>query len=278
MRTQSIPQDTIGKVKRIVVKVGSNFTVAPDWIINENNVHHLAHQVSSLKDQTQIILVVSGSVAMWRQNQGGCARQTNHTQYQEFAREGQPLLTGLYRSIFSVYGLRIAEILIEPEDYEDPRRKEKLQKIIEDLLNAGVVPIINRHDAVSLENGPKDNDTNAASLAICTGSDLLVIATDTELYTKDPRTHADARKISKVKLLTSEIFALAAGSGSNVGTGGMGTKLIAAGMAAEKLIPTYITKISELNSSTFLKQIVSGDFSHATFIPHTAHSQMSLGF
>ena len=101
------------------------------------------------------------------------------------------------------------------------------------LLELGVLPIINENDTVATDEIViGDNDTLAAIVAANISADLLVLLSDIDgLYTKDPHKYQDAVLIPIVEELTPEILALAEGKGSELGTGGMKTKLRAAQIA-----------------------------------------------
>ena len=98
-----------------------------------------------------------------------------------------------------------------------------------------MLPIINENDTVATEEIEfGDNDTLAARVAVCVKADLLVLLSDIEgLYTADPRKDKNARLITEVYEITSDILSLAGEAGSDLGTGGMETKLRAAKIANE---------------------------------------------
>ena len=123
----------------------------------------------------------------------------------------------------------MAHILLTGDDVDDPDRAEHLSGTFSALLETGTIPIVNENDSVSsaeIETGHHkvlgDNDTLSAIVAKLCRADLLVLLSDIDgLYDADPRSHPDARLIHQV----------AGGAGSWRGTGGMATKLSAAGIA-----------------------------------------------
>lgn len=126
----------------------------------------------------------------------------------------------------------MAQILLTGADVEDPGRRENFRSTMFRLLELGALPVINENDTVATsEIAVGDNDTLAAIAAVNIQADLLVLMSDIEgLYTADPRKDLDARLIGEVHELTEEVLALADGAGSELGTGGMVTKLRAASM------------------------------------------------
>ena len=98
------------------------------------------------------------------------------------------------------------------------------------LLELGVLPIINENDTIATEEiKVGDNDTLSAMVAVSIGAQRLILMSDIDgLYTSDPHKDPNAKLISRVEKLDESIFALAGVSGTNLGTGGMVTKLQAA--------------------------------------------------
>ena len=152
---------------------------------------------------------------------------------QAAAAVGQCELMYTYDREFSGYNIVIAQILLSAYDVENDERREHFHNTIFRLLDFGVLPVINENDTVATkELVIGDNDTLAAIVAASVGADLLVLLSDIDgLFTADPHRDPEAKRIPVVKALTDEILSLAGGAGSNVGTGGMVTKLEAAGIA-----------------------------------------------
>jgi glutamate 5-kinase len=128
------------------------------------------------------------------------------------------------------YNHVVAQILLTGADFEQSQRRNNLENTLFRLLELGAIPIINENDTIATEEiSVGDNDTLGAIVATCVRSDLLVILSDIDgLYTADPRQDRNASFISRVEEITPDIEALAGGSGSSLGTGGMATKLHAA--------------------------------------------------
>ena len=137
-----------------------------------------------------------------------------------------------YDKLFAQYNHTVAQMLLTSEDIDHADRRRNFENTMARLLELGALPVINENDTVATaEIKVGDNDTLGAIVACSIGADLLVLLSDIEgLYTADPRKDPDARLIPVVEAVTPEIAALAGGKGSGLATGGMETKLRAAGM------------------------------------------------
>jgi glutamate 5-kinase len=138
-----------------------------------------------------------------------------------------------YDKLFGEYNHTVAQILLTGEDVENEKRRTNFHNTMYRLLELGALPIINENDTVATDEIViGDNDTLAAIVAANISADLLVLLSDIDgLYTKDPHKYKDAVLIPVVEELTREIVSLAEGKGSELGTGGMKTKLRAAQIA-----------------------------------------------
>jgi glutamate 5-kinase len=148
-----------------------------------------------------------------------------------------------YEEAFGRANRRVAQVLLTHQDVQDRRRYLNIKHALERLLEAGVIPVINENDTVSVDELKfGDNDTLAGLVAGVVEADALVILSDVEgLFTADPRKDPDARLLTRVEAVTPELLTLAGGSGSKVGTGGMSTKVRAAARVTELGIRCVIT-------------------------------------
>ena len=221
---------------RIVVKVGSSTLSYPTGRMNLRRVETLVRVLSDLKNAGhEVIFVSSGAIAMGVGKLGLSERPADIPGKQAAAAVGQCELMYTYDKLFSEYSHTVAQILLTAADIEDGRRHENFKNTMLKLLEIGAIPIINENDTVATEEIVfGDNDTLAAVVASSVGAQLLILMSDIDgLYTADPRLDGSARLIGTVPELTPEILALAGGSGSVLGTGGMRTKLHAAQIAVE---------------------------------------------
>ena len=162
---------------------------------------------------------------------------------QALAAVGQCELMYVYDKLFSEYHHTVAQVLLTGEDTKDAQRRGNFQNTLFRLLEMGALPVVNENDTVATaEIAVGDNDTLGAIVAVNARADLLVLMSDIEgLYTADPRRDPSARLIPDVRELTPELLALAGDAGSALGTGGMVTKLKAAGLCMAEGCDMIIT-------------------------------------
>lgn len=221
---------------RIVVKVGTSTLAHPTGHLNIRHMESLCKVLSDIKNAGhQVILVSSGAIGMGMGKLSLRERPKTHVGKQAAAAVGQCELMYTYDKLFSEYNHTIAQILLTGGDVRDPERRENFTSTMEHLLDMRVLPIINENDTVSTEElGIGDNDTLGAIVATSIHADLLVLLSDIDgLFTADPRVVPDAKLIPEVHALTEEILSHAGGKGSEIGTGGMATKLNAAQMVMD---------------------------------------------
>ena len=218
---------------RIVVKVGTSTLAHATGRMNIRHVEELVKVLSDLKNEGhQIILVSSGAIGMGVGKLNLPGRPGDMPTKQAAAAVGQCELMYAYDRLFTQYNHTVAQILLTGEDVEHPSRRENFENTLERLLQLGALPVINENDTVATaEIKVGDNDTLGAIVARCARADLLVLLSDIDgLFTADPRKDPAARLIPVVEAIGPEIEALAAGAGSDLGTGGMATKVRAAKM------------------------------------------------
>ena len=229
---------------RIVVKVGTSTLTHSTGKLNIRRVESLCKVMSDLKNAGhELVLVSSGAIAMGVGKLNLQRRPTDMPTKQAAAAIGQCELMYIYDKLFSEYHHTVAQILLTGSDVEDPQRHRNFQNTMIRLLEMGALPVINENDTVATaEIAVGDNDTLGAIVAVNIHADLLVLMSDIEgLYTADPHIDPSAALIPLVEELTPEILALAGGSGSDLGTGGMVTKLKAAKLCMEAGCDMIIT-------------------------------------
>ena len=218
---------------RIVVKLGTSTLTHATGKLNIRRVELLCKVMSDLKNAGhELILVSSGAIAMGVGKMNLTEKPEDIPTKQALAAVGQCELMYVYDKLFSEYHHTVAQLLLTGSDVEDSQRHMNFQNTLFRLLQLGALPIVNENDTVATaEIAVGDNDTLGAIVAVNARADLLVLMSDIEgLYTADPRRDPSARLIPDVRELTPELLALAGDAGSALGTGGMVTKLKAAGL------------------------------------------------
>ena len=222
--------------KRIVVKIGTSTLAHPSGLLNIRRVEELCRVLSDLKNAGhEIILVSSGAIGMGAGKLSLPHRPEDTPTKQAAAAVGQCELMYTYDKAFAEYNHTVAQILLTAADVDHPDRFQTFHNTMRRLLDLKALPIINENDTVATEEmGIGDNDTLAAVVAVSMEADLLILLSDIDgLYTADPHTHPEATLIAEIPALTREIWELAGGSGSSLGTGGMSTKLQAADICTQ---------------------------------------------
>lgn len=218
---------------RIVVKIGTSTLAHAGGRMNIRRVEELVKVLSDLKNAGHDLIVVSSGAIGMGAGKLQIDRPRDMPTKQAAASVGQCELMYTYDRLFSAYNHIVAQILVTKEDFNRASRLMNLENTIYRLLQLGAIPIINENDSVATEEiAVGDNDTLGATVAKYMQADLLVVLSDIDgLYTADPHIHRDAKLIAQVEEITPEIEALAGGTGSSLGTGGMATKLDAAKIA-----------------------------------------------
>ena len=236
---ERLPSQSLPPWRRAVLKVGSNLLAADGGGLTPRYALALGGFIAGSHAQgRQMVLVSSGAVAagraLLRERAGDdlAARQA-------LAALGQAPMIALWQSLSA---RPVAQVLLTHDDLRHRRRYLNARATLRELLQLDVLPVINENDTVAVDELKLgDNDNLAAIVAALVDADLLLIASDVDaLYSADPRRDPAARPVTRVETLTPEVLAMAGGSGSAVGTGGMRTKLEAAFKAAAAGIPTAL--------------------------------------
>lgn len=221
--------------KRIIVKIGSSSlqhkeTGNLDYIKMDALVRELCNLRNQGKD---VVLVTSGAIALGKKNVNSCACENDNPVAfkQACAAIGQAQLIMVYQKMFSEYNQIAAQILITKETVFDSTSRKNTVNTFNELFKLNAIPIVNENDTVAtneIEIG--DNDTLSAIVATIIDADFLILLSDIDgLFSDDPRENKNVTFIPFVNEITEELFNMGKKStGSDVGTGGMNTKIIAA--------------------------------------------------
>ena len=218
-------------VKRIILKIGSSSLVDNKLKIKEDVIDKLMSSFKSLLDKNiEICLVTSGAIALGRGELGLEKKPQEMALKQACAAIGQSKLMEYYNEAAYKYGIICGQILLNHDDFQHRNRLNFLAQSLEAMLKNKVIPIINENDALAVDEiKVGDNDTLASLLVPVINADLLILFSDIDgLYDKNPKEFSDAKFINCVDRIDDEIYKMVGINSSNVGTGGMKTKLDAA--------------------------------------------------
>jgi glutamate 5-kinase len=248
MGERELRTEIMGGVRRVVTKVGSSLLVSPGAGLNNAFISLLAGELAWLKEKgVEVIMVSSGAIAAGMERLGLSKRPKTISELQAAAAIGQSSLMHVYEDAFAPWGLKVAQVLITRDDMRDRRRYINARNTLLTLLDLGIIPIINENDSVVVEEIKfGDNDLLAALVTSLVDADLLLILTDTPgLYSDEP--HKGGKLIPLVEKVTKKVEAMAQGSQTEIGTGGMVTKVGAAKLAARFGVPTVVTGCRDQN-------------------------------
>lgn len=225
------------KIKRIVVKVGTN-VLSRRGAVDTDFLEVIVDQMARLKQRGyQIILVTSGAIGMGAGALEIKKQVTEVKMRQACAAVGQGILMHEYQKAFMTYDIPVGQVLLTNSILSRRSSYVNLKNAMDQLLNLGVVPIINENDCVSIAEidlAFGDNDKLSALVASKIDAELLIVLTDVDgLYDKNPRDHDDAQLLRLVPEITGQIESMAGKAGSKFATGGMATKISAIKIAAE---------------------------------------------
>ena len=227
----------ISERKRIVVKVGTSTLTHKTGRLNIRRVEQLVKTLADLYNAGhEVILVSSGAIGLGMGKLGLRERPKDTKGKQACAAVGQCELMYMYDNLLSNYSITVAQLLLTKYILLEDRRTN-VENSLETLLSMGVIPVVNENDTVAideLELEVGENDSLAAIVATIAKADLFIMMSDIDgLFDKDPNSSDDAQMIPVVQEITDEIRGVAGGVTTNVGTGGMRTKIRAVEIAFE---------------------------------------------
>ena len=270
--------------KRVIVKIGSSsLTHEETGKLDLGKMEQLVRQLSDLRNRgMDVCLVSSGAIAVGRSAMGIHERPTDISMKQACAAVGQAKLMMVYQKLFAEYTATAGQVLLTKNTMINPVSRENAKNTFEELFQLGVIPIVNENDTTSTyEMQFGDNDTLSALVSSMVGADLLILLSDIDgLYTDDPHMNPDAKLVQVVENLDEEILGMAKGTtGSNVGTGGMTTKLTAAKIATLSGTDMIIANGADVKilaqifedayTGTLFKSNKNANFNLATYVMET---------
>ena len=228
--------------KRVVVKIGSRI-LSSERGLHARRIGRLVRELAGLNDQgKKLVIVSSGAIASGMSRLGLTKRPTDLPQEQALAAVGQIRLMALYENSFAGYQKQVAQVLLTHEDLANRKRYLNAKHTLKTLLDWNIIPIVNENDTVAVDEMKfGDNDQLSALVATLMEMDLLVILSDVDgLFDRDPRSNEDARLVPVVTDLAAAKMAAQDTRPSDLGRGGMFSKLCAAEQASHAGIPTII--------------------------------------
>jgi len=247
------------KSQRVIIKIGTNVLTDSSGFLEKNIIRNIARQVSEIRSKTKrdIIIVTSGAIGAGMAELGLKSRPDNIVMRQACASVGQSILMDKYYREFSLHKIKIAQILLSYGTLNEQKTLMNMKENINRLFELGVIPIVNENDAISTEEIGKsfgDNDIISALLAVKINADLLMLLTNVDgVYNSNP--------LSKNSELIKEIHELSdkaidTTGKSNLGVGGMKTKIEAAKMAVENGVSVII---ANGKSEKIILKIINGE-------------------
>jgi glutamate 5-kinase len=231
----------VSKKKRIVVKIGSSLLANEEKLtLRYAFMNGLMADLGDLQDQGyEIILTSSGSVALGLNMIGKRPEEAGILDKQAAAACGQPLLMNAYRQVANEYNFDVAQMLVTVEDMEERRRFLNIKNTMLRLFENQILPIINENDSIATRDlKVGDNDRLSAKVAQMVEADHLIILTSVEgLYDRDP-SEPGAQFIEEIEDVSEHLESTK--SISELGSGGMLTKMLAANMAQNAGVETII--------------------------------------
>lgn len=272
MEIDMMKRDKISQKKRIVIKIGtSTITHKETGEVNLLKMEKLVRILVDLRNQgKEVVLVSSGAIGVGRKALGLKTKPTELKIKQACAAVGQARIMMIYQKLFAEYNQIPAQILMTKYTMINDISRENAQNTFCELLNMGVIPIVNENDTVSTEELKYgdfgDNDTLSAIVTALIGADLLILMSDIDgLYTDDPHKNPDAEFIDLVEEIDDELANMGKGSSSSLGTGGMATKISAAKIATDAGADMVIANGEDIHT---INEVMAGVNVGTLFVAH----------
>lgn len=228
---------------RVVVKIGSSSLTNSKGEVDLAKLEDHVAAIAKLKQNDyDVVLVSSGAVACGFKKLGYTQKPVTVKGRQAAAAVGQSLLIQAYTEALAKYDYVGAQILLTRADFQSKTSYHNAHETLEELLERNVLPIINENDTVSLnELTFGDNDMLSALVSGLVHAEQLIILTDINgLYSANPKKDSTAVRFDRLTAITDELLGYATSEGSNVGTGGMQSKMQAAKTAFDVGVKVFI--------------------------------------
>lgn len=246
-------------MQRIIIKLGTSVLTQGTLRLKHQRMLEIVQQIAKLHaDGHEVIMVSSGAQTAGRERLNFPDLGKSVPAKQMLSAVGQSRLMRIYKDLFDIFEVIVAQILLTRDDLSHRVRYLNARDTLSTLIEHRIIPIINENDTIATEEiRVGDNDNLSALVASVLDADLLIILTDQPgIFTDDPRKNPQAALIQTIEHISDDLFKLAGGAGSSMGTGGMFTKIQAAQTATRSGIKTIIASGSEPNVIT---RLVAGE-------------------
>lgn len=224
------------QIKNVIIKIGSSSLCNNQGKLDTQIILHFIEQIAQIKQkQIQVTLVSSGAIKTGMEALNIDKKPQHISDKQALAAIGQATLMRLYDNLFGLYHIKIAQILMNHDDFDNRKRLLNFSNTLQALSRYDILPIINENDTLAVDEiKVGDNDTMASLLVPSVNADLVILVSDIDgLYDADPHLNKNAKLIREVYGINDQIEAMAKDTNTNMGTGGMITKLRAAKICNE---------------------------------------------
>ena len=252
----------------VVIKVGTNVLADSSGALDRVRIAALVDQVHRIRaGGRRVALVSSGAIGAGVGKLKLGKRPVDLPHLQACAAVGQSALMQLYQEFLNPHGVHAAQILLTAGDFDSRSRYLNMRNTIITLFEYSALPIINENDTVSIaEIKFGDNDQLAAMVANLLQAPLLILLTNVDgLYSADPRHDPTAKLVETVAHIDDSIAGMAGNTKSDLGTGGMKSKILAA-----RLATVAGGSVIMANGATdgILDAIFAGESVGTLFLPH----------
>ena len=243
----SSARDAIRTARSVVVKVGTTALTTANGMFDAGRLAGLADAIESrMKAGSDVVIVSSGAIAAGIEPLGLTRRPTDLATKQAAASVGQVALVNAWSAAFARYQRSVGQVLLTAHDISMRVQHTNAQRTLDRLRALHAVAIVNENDTVATnEIRFGDNDRLSALVAHLVGAEALVLLSDIDgLYNSDPRKAKGARFIPEVSGV-ADLDGVVAGPGSDLGTGGMASKMSSALLAADAGVPVLLAAATD---------------------------------